>query len=172
MNESRDTLQLKTTVGTDANPKMRELEFFIEGIPAPGGSKKAFPFKRKDGNLGVAVTDAGGYKTKAWKEKVKASAVRAMLNIPMLEGPLECHFLFFVDRPKAHFNRHGVKPGAPEYPTVRPDCTKLVRSTEDAMTEIVYKDDAQIVKQWASKHYTQNSPQGCKIEIRELIPRF
>jgi Holliday junction resolvase RusA-like endonuclease len=39
------------------------------------------------------------------------------------------------------------------YPTNPPDATKLLRSTEDALTGIVWKDDKLIVDQLVSKNY-------------------
>lgn len=43
-------------------------------------------------------------------------------------------------------------------------------STEDACTGIVWRDDAQIVQQFAHKTYFIGDCQpGCAIEVRELL---
>lgn len=131
-----------------------ELQFTVEGKPEPRGSKKAFPFKRRDGRLGVAVTDDNP-KSSAWMALVRKAALKAMKEqkIPMLFGALKLTVCFRLPRPKSHFNRVGLKPGAPLQPIVRPDATKLLRGVEDAMTEIVWKDDAQVVVQEVRKCY-------------------
>ncbi len=81
-------------------------------------------------------------------------------------------FWFFVTRPREHYgsgkNANILKPSAPSHPTGRPDVTKLIRSTEDALTGIVWRDDAQIVEQIGHKGYAQKP--GCHIFVRELEP--
>lgn len=146
-----------------------KVTLYVKGLPAPGGSKKAFPFKKKDGGIGVAVTDAGGLKTKAWRSAVKANAVNAMMGRKMLQGALGLQITFFMPRPKSHLNCQGkVRGNAPLFHVIRPDATKLTRSTEDAMTGIVYDDDAQIVKQFIVKRYeTELYGPGAVIEVFE-----
>ena len=48
---------------------------------------------------------------------------------------------------------------------VKPDLSKLIRSTEDAMTGIVYADDAQIVEMTVKKHY--GTPE--RVEILAIV---
>lgn len=145
--------------------------FYVKGIPAPGGSKSAFPIKKGGVFTGkIAMVDAGGHKNKAWRQAVKAEAVKAMMGKSRLSGALRLHIRFFMPRPKSHFTSKGViKGSAPKYHLIRPDTTKLVRSTEDAMTGIVYEDDAQIVLQEIQKSYSNdvNMP-GALIELYEL----
>lgn len=75
----------------------------------------------------------------------------------MLEGPLRVRFDFVFPRPAGHFgtgkNASVLKPSAPPYPAQRPDTTKLVRSAEDALKGILWRDDSQIVSQFATKRY-------------------
>jgi Holliday junction resolvase RusA-like endonuclease len=64
--------------------------------------------------------------------------------------------VFLLQRPANHY-RHGVlKPlnpalisattrEAPQFHAVKPDASKLQRSTEDALTGLAYDDDARIV---------------------------
>jgi len=55
-----------------------------------------------------------------------------------------------------------------------PDLSKLVRSTEDALTEAgIWKDDARVVECFASKRYPNEGPDaldvpGCVIEIERI----
>lgn len=137
--------------------------FFVPGVPRPGGSKNAFALRNRDGTVRmrapgapmIVVTDSGGEKTKEWRASVAAFAKSEHLG-PPVAGPLRLHVVFFMPRPKAHF-RGGdwrrLKETAPEFHTSRPDATKLLRSTEDALSKLVWADDSQIAIQTAEKRY-------------------
>jgi Holliday junction resolvase RusA-like endonuclease len=141
-----------------------QITFWVPGIPAPGGSKNAFPIKKGGVYTGrVAVVDAGGKKTKAWRAAVSQCAKEAMQSNPPLEGPLRIYADFVMPRPKYHFNQKGIKQDAPYFHIVAADIGKLARSTDDAMTGIVYKDDAQLCETRTCKHYG-NRP-GCMITV-------
>jgi Holliday junction resolvase RusA-like endonuclease len=117
----------------------------------------------------AVVVDAGGEKTKVWRQAVAAEAMQAMKGqeLAPLTTPIEIELLFRIQRPKAHFLSDGIslRPAAPRYHMIRPDCTKLARSTEDAMTGKCYVDDAQIVKQSHEKAFSEIP--GCWVIIRE-----
>lgn len=141
------------------------ISFVVVGIPQPSGSKRAFPIKRKDGSVGVAVSeDAKG--AKAWRQDVAAAAA-GVYSGPPLEGPLFVFVEFRMPRPKGHFGKHGLRPSAlPLWPAVRPDATKLLRAVEDACTAILWRDDAQIVRQHVVKVYASDSePPGMTMQI-------
>lgn len=145
--------------------------FRVDGVPAPGGSKRAFPH-RTTGRM--MVVDAGGKKTKEWREKVAAAGTAAM-NIEQLgiiESDIVATFRFAMPRPKSHFNTQGeIKERFKDAQhIVRPDTTKLVRSTEDALTGIIWKDDAQITHQTASKFYADNDSKVCAIITIDFDP--
>lgn len=154
---------------------MTEIRFFVSGLPAPGGSKSAFPIFKKHGldsscaevpgwrpssekpcpTCGftgrVAVSDTGGDNTTRWRQTVSAAAMEAMRlasSVP-LTGAIEVELLFQMPRPKSHFASNGIamRSSAPSQHITRPDLTKLARSTEDACTGKVWADDGQIVKQ-------------------------
>lgn len=155
---------------SDLSQQRPKVQFYVKGVPAPGGSKSAFPIKKGGVFTGkIAMVDAAGAKNKLWRGAVKAHAVKSMMGRPKLQGALGLTITFYMPRPKAHKNKEGnVKGSAPTFHLIRPDATKLVRSTEDAMTGIVYDDDAQIVKQFAEKKYETNlyGP-GAIIEVFE-----
>jgi Holliday junction resolvase RusA-like endonuclease len=86
----------------------------------------------------------------------------------LMAGPLTLHIRFCMPRPKYHFNSKGVlKPTAPYYHTTSPDVTKLIRSTEDALKQIVWRDDAQVALQIGSKTYEDKA--GALIMVEEAI---
>lgn len=138
------------------------IEFFVAGIPKPGGSKKGF-FNKKTGR--VVVVDACE-KNKEWRSVVSLFAYMAYKGEP-LHGPVALSILFTMPRPKHHYNSKGVlKESAPKYHTSAPDTTKLLRSAEDSLKGIIWKDDCQVAYQVAWKLYGENP--GAKIQVREL----
>ena len=149
---------------------MNEIRFFVPGIPAPGGSKRGFAIKKGGVYTGrVAIVDSGGQRTKDWRSSVVSAAWEAMkmADLQPLTGPIDLEFEFRMPRPKNHLRSNGIelKPGAPSHHIIRPDAGKLARSTQDALTGIVYRDDAQIVKEMHSKAFS--SQPGCWIIVRE-----
>jgi Holliday junction resolvase RusA-like endonuclease len=141
------------------------VEFFVPGVPAPGGSKKAFVVN------GRAVVKDDAKHNRGWRATVALAAREAMAGRPPLEGPLAMAFVFVQARPRGHFgtgrNAGTVRDSAPDFPATRPDALKLARSTEDALTGICYRDDAQTVALFVFKVYG-DSP-GCLVIARRLV---
>jgi Holliday junction resolvase RusA-like endonuclease len=152
-------------------PKLGEpIQFFVPGIPRPGGSKRAFPIKKGGQFTGrVAIVDAAGQSNKDWRASVVQFAFEAMKasGKSPLDGPLSMLLTFRMPRPKYHYDSKGLKSEAPAYHTIKPDTTKLTRAVEDAMKGIVFRDDCQIANQAASKVYSDEP--GCYIEIRRIL---
>lgn len=137
------------------------VSFNVVGHPEPGGSKRAFS-NRKTGK--AWVTDDNP-KAKPWQATVASAAYDAMHagDTALLEGPLGLSVIFTRCRPKGHFGTRGLRPSAPEWPTTKPDCTKLLRAVEDALTGVVWRDDAQVVEQSVTKRY--GAPEGAHVCI-------
>lgn len=149
---------------------MTEIRFFVPGCPAPGGSKTGFAIKKGGAYTGrVAIIDAGGQRTKEWRQAVSAAAMEAMrlAGVVPLTGAIEVELIFQMQRPKSHYRSSGIalRSSAPSCHITRPDCLKLARSTEDAMTGKCYADDAQIVREVIEKAFSDTP--GCWITIRE-----
>ena len=146
------------------------IQFFVPGIPAPGGSKKYVGHSK----AGKAIlTDAGGAKTRNWRDAVACEARRAMGSSPLYSEPVEVWMTFFMPRPKGHYgsgrNSDILKPSSPKYPTTKPDALKLARSTEDAMTGIVWTDDSISVDLNIRKRYARKTgATGVKIVIHAM----
>jgi Holliday junction resolvase RusA-like endonuclease len=148
------------------------IRFFVAGKPQPRGSKRAFPYKKHDGKLGVKVSDDNP-KGKYWMASVAyEAAARFGGNGSMFTGPIVLRLTFVMPRPKGHYgtgkNRDTLKPSAPTYHTSRPDALKLTRAVEDAMQGICFLDDAQICQESIEKVYGEKP--GVTIEIVELEP--
>lgn len=129
--------------------------FIVYGLPRPAGSKRAFQH-RSTGR--IVVTDANK-NSRQWKDDVAQTAGHAMRDRELLEGPLRLSLVFLLPRPKGHYGKNGVRPSAPRFPIVKPDLLKLARGIEDAMSGVVYRDDAQIVTETLQKTYTPESAQ-------------
>lgn len=141
------------------------ISFFVPGIPKPGGSKRAFYNK----TLGRAMIVDACAKSKDWKAAVQAFAVAACPG-PLLQAAVSLEIEFRMPRPKSHYrgaNHAGeLKANAPKWHTVRPDRTKLTRSTEDALKGVIWADDAQVCCGEVTKVY--GDPPGAMIRIEEV----
>jgi hypothetical protein len=152
---------------------MTRLMFEVIGHPEPAGSKRAVPLHRGGGGWagGGRVIDANP-KAAPWKREVAVAAVDAMRiaygpEPELFPGPRGLAVVFTVLRPKGHFgtgrNAGRLKESAPPYPIVKPDATKLLRGVEDALTGVVWRDDAQVVEQRVSKRYGE--PESAAVTI-------
>lgn len=133
------------------------LEFTAYGQPAPQGSKRAFAVRGKGGipTGRIAVIESSHDRVKSWRQAVIDAALsavdtRALAAELPLTGPLQFGVTFVLPRPKSHYrtgrNAHLLRDSAPVWPAGKPDCSKLLRSTEDALTDAgIWQDDAQIV---------------------------
>ncbi len=128
--------------------------FFVPGKPASAGSKKAFYNK----NLGRAILVPDDAESRPWRADVKAYAQIAMQGrSAILTGPVFMRTEFILARPKGHFgsgrNAAVLKASAPKWSSSKPDVTKILRCLEDALTGIVWHDDAQVAVHVSSKRY-------------------
>jgi Holliday junction resolvase RusA-like endonuclease len=106
------------------------ISFIVEGRPAPQGSKRSV-----GGNRFIEVSKY----VKPWRDAVALAAKQAVMasdDVSLYDCPIVLEITFFIDKP--------AKPKFP-YPAVTPDLSKLVRSTEDALTGIIWVDDSRIV---------------------------
>jgi Holliday junction resolvase RusA-like endonuclease len=130
----------------------------VNGTPRPQGSKT--PGRTKSGKL--FVRDASPL-TAVWREQV-AKAAREQYSGELLEGPLLMFLDFRFARPKSHTKKH-----RPYWHINTPDLTKIIRSTEDSLTGIVYKDDSRICTRTESKRYCNEGEQpGVTIHLTEI----
>lgn len=127
----------------------------VHGRPAPQGSKRAFAVRGKNGvpTGRIAVIESSHDRVKSWRQAVIDAALAAGLDAPHdwpLAGPLRLGIVFALPRPKSHYrtgkNAAQLRDAAPRYPVGVPDLSKLLRSTEDALTDAaVWRDDSQVV---------------------------
>jgi len=132
------------------------ISYFIEGIPAPQGSKTGFV---KNGRV---VMVESSLKVKPWRAAVAEQTARYMSweTLNPLDNPVEIALVFHLPKPKT------VKR---EWPSVKPDLDKLIRSTFDGLTTGgLYTDDALVIAVSASKQYATDRV-GCQIIASEVV---
>ena len=135
------------------------IAFDVYGEPAPQGSK------RHVGNGRMIESSA---KVKPWRQDVVAAAREAMAGPngwAALDGPLCIEMTFTLRKPASAPKKRTT------YPDRKPDLSKLVRSTEDALvTAGVIADDARIVcmearKVYPGEHYLALNASGARIRV-------
>jgi Holliday junction resolvase RusA-like endonuclease len=142
---------LKMTGATGVTFTARPLvRFDVEASPAPEGNLRVAP---QHGHLYHANAKA----LREWRELVAYSAQRAMHRRPAATGAVMVSLGFRLRAPKRRVRFHA---------KVRPDIDKLARGVLDALTGIVYVDDAQVTDLTASKIY---GVAGCSVECWEIL---
>lgn len=140
---------------------MDAITFKVEGMnPAPQGSKK---------HVGKGIMIESSKNLKPWRYLVSQSAIEA--GVPLLRGPVRMSVIFIFSRPAGHYRRDGtLKPSAPQYHTTRPDGSKLLRSTEDALSKLAYVDDSYIVGcAWDKRYIVGDERPGALITLISLL---
>lgn len=146
------------------------IRFVVYGIAQPAGSKRAFVINPKDGSRPRAIVTDANPNARDWKNAVASSAVAARNGNghSLLTGPLSFVARFYRPRPQGHYGKSGLNKKGREtpFPTSKPDAGKLARGTIDALTKVIWHDDAQIVDERSIKLWGE--PARCEIEIREV----
>lgn len=150
----------------------------VLGTPGAKGSARAFLNKR----TGKAQLAPGGAKSterkvKAWETAVRERALEVVgeRESPVFVGQaLTVEITFYLARPAGHWgkgrNAGKLAPSAPPVPIGKPDRDKLERATVDALTGIVFDDDARIVDGAIRKRYAQPGREGARITIEPWSP--
>ena len=121
------------------------IDFTVTGDPVPQGSVKAFIPK---GWTRAVVTSTSGPKLKSWRHDVAAVAMCcAAQSRWSADGPMRVVVTFGLARPLS------VSAKKRPHPTVRPDLDKLCRALLDALTGVLWNDDAQVIFLAATKQY-------------------
>ena len=124
------------------------LAFTVYGVAQPKGNMRAIHLR---GMKFPIVTDSNR-NAKSWSQLVAEGANRALAELPadqraILDGPVRLTVAFYLPRPKKY------KRGVPAAHLTAPDWDKLARAIGDALTQVVYRDDSQIVEAVIGKFY-------------------
>lgn len=152
-------------------PAPGALSFFVPGRPSPQGSKHARAIYRKgDGGTRVftgkvVAVESSKTGVARWRADVVTNALRVLEGAPPIEGPVRLRCVFVLPRPK---RLPRSRPTPPH--TTRPDSSKLLRSTEDALTTArVYLDDGQITETYVRKRIAEpDETAGAWIDVSPL----
>ena len=126
------------------------LDFTVYGVALPKGNMRAIQIK----GMKFPIVTESNKSVKSWSQLVAQGASAAMQAQPdatrgVLVDGVRLTVAFYLPRPKSI-----AKKGVVTH-IKKPDCTKLVRAVEDALTKVVYTDDSQVVEIIASKHYAR-----------------
>lgn len=131
------------------------ISFKVYVNPVPQGSMKAFVIG------GRARVTSANKNLKPYRQEVAGAATTEAEHQGFFAPkhvPVIVTYRFYIERP----------PSIPKKRTrlvVKPDLDKLIRSTTDALTGILYADDAQIIGyDRTAKHY--GSPARVEITVR------
>jgi len=118
------------------------------GVPIPKGSMKAF--MPPQGKFPIMTND--NTKTRPWMAIVKDAARQAVNSevIPYSEAAIWIQIIFYLPRPKT-------LPKRIFWPTKKPDLDKLERAIFDALKDVIWTDDSQVVDSHPRKFYTNES---------------
>ena len=117
------------------------IEFFVEGNPAPQGSKR---------HVGRGIMVESCKRLPEWRKAVGVAAQSVIDYVIPRGAPVRVTIVFYLPPPKS-FRGNGdmVK---------RPDLDKLARACLDALTGIAFEDDSQVTDLCVSKQYATSQP--------------
>ena len=155
------------------------LNFQVVGVAIPKGSTRSFGYYAKNKQTGALLLNAHGKpillastsnanpKTKGWQQLVAEAASQAMQALPvaqrglLLEG-VRVTMAFYLPRPQRLPKRVTAHVKAP-------DLDKLARTVFDALTRVVFHDDAQVVDLVATKrHAAVGEPPRVEIRVEPV----
>ena len=124
--------------------KRKSITLFVEGRPAPQGSKSY----RGNGRF----SEASKY-LPAWRSAIVLAAKQQLMrseSVAMFDEPVKVAITFYITSPK--------KPKW-AFPATTPDLDKLVRGVFDSLTQAkVWVDDSLVVELFAREVWTGDSP--------------
>ena len=108
-------------------------------------------------------------KTRNYEALLKEAATEAMGSSEPLETPVSLYLYIRVPIPKS-FSKKKVQDclNGSEQPMKKPDSSNVLKSVEDAMNGVVYKDDCQIINHHMTRVYSTLA--GVDICVKEYLP--
>jgi len=117
------------------------LHLTVPGLPQPQGSSRAFVRGSR------AIITSANPRLRQWRDRLALaiSAHRLETRQARYDGAVRVHMRFYLPRPKS-------APKRVVYPITKPDCDKLARGANDAITDAgVWRDDSQVVELHVTK---------------------
>ena len=135
--------------------------FNVEGTPVPKARARHVLH-------GTRLRTYTPEKTKSYETLIKESAKQAMGSSEPLETPVSLYLYIRVPIPKSCTKKRleAIQNGS-EKPIKKPDASNILKSVEDGMNGVVYKDDSQIVNIHVTKVYATQA--GVDICVKECL---
>ena len=133
------------------------ITFHVSGIPVPQARARAFT---RPGMKGVRFYDPQTSKT--WKQIIalKADAEMKSRGLFPVEDAVKLSVCFSLKSPKDRDpNWHHTR---------KPDLDNLLKSVKDALKNVCWKDDSQVVEIYCMKQYAFTGEEGVTIKIDVL----
>jgi Holliday junction resolvase RusA-like endonuclease len=136
------------------------LRFIVPGQPQTKGSAKAFVPKSwaatavAAGRAPRAVVTNDNPKAKAWQQLIAEHATKALADSklqPFAAGAVVLDVWFYLPRPQKFLTKKYAGVDVPH--TTKPDADKLLRCLKDALSGVVYHDDAAVIDAYVHKRY-------------------
>lgn len=126
--------------------------FEIRGIPKAQKRSKSRIVKTKSGKIFSHHYDPK--ENIQEKENTRAQIVQQNPVFIPQGAPVIVEIVCYLPRPKGHYRSNGqLKNWAPQYCTSKPDKDNIEKAVYDAMTGVVWHDDAQVVDGRLIKYY-------------------
>jgi len=108
-----------------------------------------------------------GSAAEAWESRIATAAQEARGPLPLLEGPVAVEVSIRSVCPKGEMRKREPRPE--RWKTTTPDVDKIARCVLDALTGVLYRDDAQVAELRIEKRVAaQGMPAETTIEIHPL----
>ena len=135
--------------------------FKVDGVPVPKGRARYV----KRGNFIQTYTPE---KTRTYETLIKDAARQAMGGSEPLETPVSLYLYIRVPIPASATKKRlqAISDGS-EKPIKKPDASNILKSVEDGMNGVVYKDDSQIINIHVTKVFS--SEPGVDICVKECL---
>jgi crossover junction endodeoxyribonuclease RusA len=130
---------------------LNHFRFEAKGSPQPKGSTRSFVIN------GRVVTTSDNPALHTWQKVIRFCAQDWKSGLLPASTPVSIDIIFTLQRPPS------VSAGRRPLPIVKPDCDKLARAVLDALSGIVYRDDAQVVDIHARKRYGDTPGIECEV---------
>ena len=135
--------------------------FSVDVTPVPKGRAR---YVRR----GNHITSYTPEKTRTYETLIKEAGVQAMGSSEPLETPVTLYLYIRMPIPKSYSKKRieACLSGF-EQPIKKPDASNILKSVEDGLNGVIYKDDSQIINIHVTKVYSTQG--GVDICVKECL---
>jgi Holliday junction resolvase RusA-like endonuclease len=135
--------------------------FSVDVTPVPKGRAR---YVRR----GNHITSYTPEKTRTYETLIKEAGVQAMGSSEPLETPVTLYLYIRMPIPKSYSKKRiEACLNGSEQPIKKPDASNILKSVEDGLNGVIYKDDSQIINIHVTKVYSTQA--GVDICVKECL---